>query len=272
MSITKYTLTSENYDVLVKAAINGLEAKGKLGFVNGDYSKIEKRVEFQAWRVNNSAKCSWLFNSIDDTIKPSVAAYKVARQMWNDLKERYSVVNGPRINQLKSELASLKQQGTSVLSYYTKLTSLWKELTGYEDVTCGCSCAAAPKLISRADIELTHQFLMGPDDSLFGTLRSQILSMDPLPTINKAYALVSQEERCKNIIRGREEREMINFTMQVVGGGGKERLDRPPYSYYGRNNHDYEHCYQRLWWPGSGRETGQQNNNSVRGDGCQQPQ
>ncbi|KAM3290930.1 hypothetical protein P3S67_019219 [Capsicum chacoense] len=253
MSITKYTLTSENYDVLVKAAINGLEAKGKLGFVNGDYSKIEKRVEFQAWRVNNSAICSWLFNSIDDTIKPSVAAYKVARQMWNDLKERYSV-------------------GTSVLSYYTKLTSLWEELTGYEDVTCGCSCAAAPKLISRADIELTHQFLMGPDDSLFGTLRSQILSMDPLPTINKAYALVSQEERCKNIIRGREEREMINFTMQVVGGGGKERPDRPPYSYYGRNNHDYEHCYQRLRWPGSGRETGQQNNNSVRGDGCQQPQ
>mgnify|MGYP003362589357 CR=1 FL=1 len=72
---------------------------------------------------------------------------------------------------------------------------------------------------------------------------------------------------------------MISFAMQVLGGG-KERPDRLPCSYCGINNHDYEHCYQRLGWPrsgcgrgrGRGRGTGQQNNNSTCGGGCQQPQ
>lgn len=49
MTITKYTLTSENYDIRVKATINDLEAKEKLGFVNGDYSKTYSKIEVEYW-------------------------------------------------------------------------------------------------------------------------------------------------------------------------------------------------------------------------------
>lgn len=42
--------------------------------------------------------------------------------------------------------------------------------------------------------EYVFQFLMGLNDA-FSHIRGQILLIDPLPPINKAFALVLQEER-----------------------------------------------------------------------------
>ncbi|KAL9235889.1 hypothetical protein vseg_010620 [Gypsophila vaccaria] len=36
---------------------------------------------------------------------------------------------------------------------------------------------------------------MGLDTSLYGVIRSHQLSLDPLPTLNRAYHIVLQEER-----------------------------------------------------------------------------
>lgn len=57
-----------------------------------------------------------------------------------------------------------------MVSYYTKLKTLWDELHGHEDITCGGTCEAAPKLLLKAEHEKTQQFLMGLDDTTFGTL------------------------------------------------------------------------------------------------------
>jgi hypothetical protein len=38
--------------------------------------------------------------------------------------------------------------------------------------------------------ERVHQFLMGLDDDLYGMLRSSIIAQDPLPSLNRVYALV----------------------------------------------------------------------------------
>lgn len=50
-----------------------------------------------------------MFNSIDISIQPSIAGHKNAREMWTDLKERYSVVTGPRIYQLKAEYQTIQK-------------------------------------------------------------------------------------------------------------------------------------------------------------------
>ena len=42
--------------------------------------------------------------------------------------------------------------------------------------------------------ERVLQFLMGLNDSFF-TVRAQILLMDPLPSINKVFSLIIQEEK-----------------------------------------------------------------------------
>ncbi|KAH1090904.1 hypothetical protein J1N35_018161 [Gossypium stocksii] len=60
------------------------------------------------------------------------------------------------------------EAGTIVKFYYIKLESLWDELNSYEDITCRSNYAIAPKLIHHAETEMTHQYLMGLDDSIFG--------------------------------------------------------------------------------------------------------
>ena len=45
----------------------------------------------------------------------------------------------------------------------------------------------------------------GLDDDLYGNLRSQILRLEPLPTLGKVYAMVSQEEKHKTLTKGRDE-------------------------------------------------------------------
>ena len=66
--------------------------------------------------------------------------------MWNDVQERYAVMNGPQIHQLKTNYHTLRQKGMNVVTYYNIFKGLWDELYGGEDLTCGCTCVAAAKL------------------------------------------------------------------------------------------------------------------------------
>lgn len=56
---------------------------------------------------------------------------------------------------------------------------------------------------------------MGLDDAMYRTIRSSILSMDPLPNVSQVYVIV-QEECHRNIAKGKEERgEVVGFAVQI---------------------------------------------------------
>lgn len=79
----------------------------------------------------------------------------------------------------------------TVVAYYTKMKGLWDELATYSTIP-NCTCGAAKKFVIESEIEKVYQFLMGIDDN-FGVIHSQIfMSTDPLQTLAKVYALVSQ--------------------------------------------------------------------------------
>ena len=59
---------------------------------------------------------------------------------------------------------------------------------------------ALKKLISKEQENKLIQFLMGLTDS-YKTARGQILLMGPLPTVNKAYSLMLQEENHMQMTR-----------------------------------------------------------------------
>ncbi|GFZ09708.1 hypothetical protein Acr_21g0003070 [Actinidia rufa] len=64
---------------------------------------------------------------------------------------------------------------------------------------CGkCTCDGVKNLSSHYQMEYIMSFLMGLHDS-FSQIRSQLLLMDPLPPINKVFALISQEEQQRKI-------------------------------------------------------------------------
>ena len=55
--------------------------------------------------------------------------------------------------------------------------------------------------------EKAHQFLVGLNDEVYSSIRSQILALEPLPSLDKILNTISQEEAHKNIIIARDDRQ-----------------------------------------------------------------
>ncbi|XP_010274487.1 PREDICTED: uncharacterized protein LOC104609798 [Nelumbo nucifera] len=147
--------------------------------------------------------------------------------------------------------------------------TIWEELANYEQIpTCicaGCNCNIAAKLEKRREEERVHQFLMGLDDAVYGTVRSNILGTDPLPNLNKVYAMVIQEERLRAMTRGKEEkREAMSFAVQMQVGTKRMGHDTKEKSGVctncGRTRHEAKSCFQLIgysdWWGDRPRSTG----------------
>jgi hypothetical protein len=86
----------------------------------------------------------WLFNFIGPVLQPSIAYFETAKELWDDLKERFSVGNAPRVHLLKANIAAVKQLGQSFVIYYTHLKGMWDEHGSYLTIPickCGnCTC------------------------------------------------------------------------------------------------------------------------------------
>ncbi|KAF9684106.1 hypothetical protein SADUNF_Sadunf04G0083300 [Salix dunnii] len=89
----------------------------------------------------------------------------------------------------------------SITSYYTKLKSYWDELSSYNQInTCpsGRDCGAAKSIMDHAEQQHLMQLLMGLDES-YASTRSNILIMAPLPTTRRAYSLLLQDEKQRQV-------------------------------------------------------------------------
>ncbi|PKI72596.1 hypothetical protein CRG98_006973 [Punica granatum] len=143
---------------------------------------------------------------MEGSLQATVAYAVDARSLWDDLKERFSEGNQSRVFQIKTDICLLKQDGLNVREYYGKLKLLWDELEFYL-AHPGCSCGANATIAAQREAEKSYQFLMGLT-SEFNTIRSTILSIEPLPNLNKIYMMVANEERGETE-RGRPEIEKL---------------------------------------------------------------
>ncbi|KAM2148308.1 hypothetical protein ACFX1Q_004939 [Malus domestica] len=196
-------LVEDNYNTWVQSMSMALTVKNKLGFVDGTINKPSEDnfEELQQWnRCNNLVK-TWLLGSMSKEISGSVINYKDARQMWTDLQERFSHVNIVQLFHVENEIHDCVQSNMSVSSYFTKLKSLWDE----RDTLCSipaCSCGTKNEMNSYVETQKTMKFLMGLNES-YATVRSNTLLLEPLLTMNKAYALVIRHERQAEVSNGK---------------------------------------------------------------------
>ncbi|XP_010257807.1 PREDICTED: uncharacterized protein LOC104597782 [Nelumbo nucifera] len=134
-----------------------------------------------------------VFNSVTRDLHGSIAYIETAQEIWKDLEDRYSQGNVSRIHQLKRDIELLNQGLMNVAAYFAKLKGLWDEMYALilEPV---CICGATKDYVAEREREKLYQFLMGLNDN-FNSIRSNILAIEPVPGINRAYALIIQEER-----------------------------------------------------------------------------
>ncbi|XP_024009693.1 uncharacterized protein LOC112084648 [Eutrema salsugineum] len=101
--------------------LNALQAKRKLGFLNGTLKKPrDSSPDLKNWLSVNSMVIGWIRSSIEPKVRSTVTYISDAHQLWDNLKERFSVGNEVRVHQIKAQLASCRQDRQPVLDYFKK--------------------------------------------------------------------------------------------------------------------------------------------------------
>ncbi|XP_074266253.1 uncharacterized protein LOC141588725 [Silene latifolia] len=206
MKLSDTIFNGKNYSHWSRSVLLGLESKNKQGFVTGGTPRPDSTSsKLQQWlRCDSMVRC-WILYLIDLDIKEAFTLLRTARLLWQDVQERYSKSNGPLLFQLKKEIKNISQDSESVAEYFTKLKRRWddiEEIEAIPECSCGimekCTCNILKKLLEAASKEKLITFLMGLNNS-YEHLRTNILSMEPLPNINKAYSILQQVESQKSI-------------------------------------------------------------------------
>ncbi|OMO88956.1 Integrase, catalytic core [Corchorus capsularis] len=192
-------VTGPNFYQWEKAMQMALLSKNKLDFVDGTIPvPASTDPLFLAWKRCNNLVISWLVHSVSTSIAQSILWLDSAPAIWKDLKARFRQTNSFRICDLQTEIHSCVQGSLPVHDYFTKLKILWDEFQLLRPIpSCKCqpicSCGLS-KIREYLDNDQVMVFIKGLNES-YSTVKTQILLMDPLPLLNKAFSLVLQQER-----------------------------------------------------------------------------
>ncbi|KHN19117.1 hypothetical protein glysoja_036233, partial [Glycine soja] len=212
---------------------------------------------YVAWTRANNVVISWLYNSVSKEIITNILFANTAKEIWDDLKTRFSRKNGPRIFQLKHQLMSLQQGTDDISTYYTKLKSIREELTSYKP-TFPCTCEGLQQLQTHNESEYVMSFLMGLNDS-FSQIRGQILISDPLPSIGNVFSLILQEEAQREIVVTHPPTNTLENIVFSVNSASKNQCDinkgkyikkeRPKCAHCDMLGHIKDKCYKLVGYP-----------------------
>lgn len=273
--ITTVQLKGENYEDWSRHVRNALRTKRKLGFIDGTLKKPSTPVEIEQWEVVNSMLVACIMNTIEPTVRTTISMVDDAQILWEDLKLQFSVGNGARIHELKVDISCCKHQGDSVMVYYGRLKKMWDELDVYKPIRT-CSCGELAALLQQdQDEDRTHEFLAGLDNSRFGTVRSTITSIEPLPKLSQVYQRIIREERQQMIARNSDAKiDVVGFSAQAgsrVRMWGNNREGQVNCTYCGKPGHDVSECHQVKgypeWWGVRGHNGGARGSARGRGRG-----
>lgn len=229
--------------------VMALSAKNKIGFIDGSIPAPDAADPlYRLWIRNNDIVGSWLLNSISKEVAASVTYSSNAAAIWKDLEDRFRQKNGPRILQLKRELDHCTQGSLSVLQYYTKIKTLWEELSEYKLVH-HCHCGGVQPLLDHFHFEYILTFLMGLNES-YNPIRGQILTMDPTPSIQHVFSLVLQEEKQREVgLQNPVDPQIACAVQGSQSKSGKKDKDRPICAHCGLLGHTKDKCFKIIGYP-----------------------
>ncbi|GKD79471.1 cysteine-rich receptor-like protein kinase 8 [Tanacetum coccineum] len=167
----------------------------------GEFGKPALNSEIRSvWERANDMVISWILNIIFEQIGNNLSFINSVSALWNKLDEHYSQLDGHKIYQVTNDIINHKQNNTAIELYYHKLKGLWDELDALEApyaCLCRCDCVNGRTNGEREQRKRLIQLLMGLDES-YTNVRGQILLMQPLSLVSKAYSMLRQEEKQKD--------------------------------------------------------------------------
>ncbi|KAG8637879.1 hypothetical protein MANES_15G172266v8 [Manihot esculenta] len=171
------------------------------GVQNGSHGSAKCRPPEE--KVKRSRRCEfivtfWILNSISKGLVDSFVYTASTTNFCLEITERFGECNGPMIYQLYRKLSLITQDNIFMSVYFTKLKRLWDEL-GSTEILHPCTCGVS-KVINEMNIrKKLMQFFMGLND-VYGSIRDQVVGIDPLSSINKVYSMVLKFESQKEVL------------------------------------------------------------------------
>ncbi|XP_074282791.1 uncharacterized protein LOC141607336 [Silene latifolia] len=232
-----------------------LASKNKESFLDDSNPKpASTDKKYRQWIRCDLMVMRWILNSLDKTIRDNLKYVTSARQLWSELSERYGQANSIEIYQLTKDMGDISQGNSSLMEYYSKLKSAWENLDSLDPLpscSCGkcssCTCSLFKRMQDRENNSKLIQFLMGLNSG-YDNIRTQILSLDPLPSINKALGMLQKIEKQKQVT---ESVEVLADTTayasykQVEGSKKASTSESKKYcSHCDMNNHNLEDCFR----------------------------
>lgn len=263
-----------NYSDWSNDMTNMLLAKNKIGFVDGTIEMPKSdSPDLPQWKRCNAMVKGWLTSAMEKDIRNSVKYAVTAQEIWLDLEERFGKESAPRAYELKRAVASIRQEKLSISAYYTKLRGLWDEIQSIIPLptcTCGgCKCNLAKKFSATRERERLYEFLMGLNEE-YTTIKTQILSTRPSPSLGAAFHLVSEDEQQRIIsatrrpiqemtafqVTGRRDHQISDAMSSQMrrgdtGQGDRrgEKKDGRRCTHCGKLNHTVEKCFEVIGYP-----------------------
>ncbi|XP_019089186.1 PREDICTED: uncharacterized protein LOC109127987 [Camelina sativa] len=246
--ISQPQLRGPNYDEWAMNLRLALRARKKFGFADGTIPKPDEGSDdLEDWWANNAMVVSWIRLIVAPDLSSSLSHHEVACDLWTHIQKRFSVKNGQHVQRLKTELANCQRKGFAVEAYYGKLTKLWTSLADFQ------RAKTVEEIAREREEDKLHQFLMGLDEAVFGAVKSSLLARDPLPSLDEAYQVVTQDEESKRASRLLEEHnEGVSFAVQASSRSKPSPQLRDPSAICtvcGRTGHLAANCFRKLGYP-----------------------
>ncbi|KAH7570961.1 hypothetical protein JRO89_XS05G0230800 [Xanthoceras sorbifolium] len=213
--ITPTRLRGDNYDDWASDIQLALEARRKFEFLEGTITEPQPPYTQSDWNTVNAMLVSWITNTIDPEVKSTLSKFRDAKRLWEHLKQRYAM-HEPLIS-----------------------------------CNCCSSCTAASLHQARREQGKLHDFLMGLNTDLYAQLRTNILSQDPLPSLDRAYQLVIQDERVRlaKAVTDDKPAEVLGFAIRTGAGRGRGNTERPVCSHCKKTGHESSTCWSLVACP-----------------------
>lgn len=263
MVLVNSIFDGKSYGGWRRAVFIALSAKNKLSFIDGSLSEpAVSSPTYKAWNRCNDMVISWLLNSLSKDIAESVLYSKTAKDIWKELEDRFGQCNGAKLFQLQKELSDLVQGNSDVAGYYTKVKRIWDELDSLDTCahcTCACSCGGKNRTLKSHQDGRLIQFLMGLNDT-YSSVRSNILMISPLPSVNQAYSLLIQDEKQREIhtfqhpiesafMAARQQYGVQKFNTLEKKGNFEESKNNLFCTYCKKTRHTAQNCYRLIGFP-----------------------
>ncbi|XP_070029789.1 uncharacterized protein [Nicotiana sylvestris] len=182
---------TENYSEWNRSMKMSLLVKNKIDFIDGTCTREKYEAypfKLHQWDRCNAIVQSWIMSLVAQKLRKRIVYSSNAHKVWEAFKERFDKVHATKVYHMNREIGSLAQGISSISIYYSRLNDLWIEFESIIPFR-GCDCVKSREFVVFLRQQKLMKFLMGLNDT-YAPQRSQILMMNPTPTIDQAYSML----------------------------------------------------------------------------------